>query len=222
MKTGKTLAELAAEVTRQHEIKKDYIADTRSMAMDTEGKIHIDGDKPLEFGVNQIAHRQIGEHLKIPAPYYDRMLAEAPELLATNVNKWFQKYPSVRMARTLEDHMRAFMSNSYRPLDNYDLCEAALPVFSKLKVKVVSSEITERKLYIKVVDERISRDLKDGVVLGKGHDRFDTVCPALVLSNSEVGFGSLSVETSVWTGGCSNLMVIRERSHRKTHLGAKL
>lgn len=221
MKTGRTLNELAQEITRQQESKRDYLADTRAMGMDENAALYIDGDNPLQFPVTPITHRQIGTHTGIPATYYDRMLETAPELLATNVNKWFQKYPATRMVRTLDDKARAFMSNSYRPLDNADLLEAALPQLMKLGVDIVSCQITETKLYVKVVDSRIKLDLPTGVELGKGHNRFDTVSPAMVLSNSEVGMGALSVETSIWTGGCSNMMVISERSHRKAHLGGK-
>lgn len=58
-------------------------------------------------------------------------------------------------------------------------------------------------------------------MLGRDHRHFDAVSPALVLSNSEVGLGSLAVQTSVWTGGCTNLMVINERSTRKYHVGQR-
>lgn len=223
MKIGRTLTELAAEIERQKESKRDFIADTRALAMDDNAVLHMQGRGDHSHGlpITPIAHRQIGTHTNIPAPYYDRMLKEAPELLATNVNKWFQKYPARRMVRELDEKMRAFMSNSYRPLDHADLLEAALPRLIQMGVQIVSCQVTETKLYVKVVDERIKADLPTGVELGKGHNRFDTVCPALVLSNSEVGMGALSVETSIWTGGCSNLMVISERSHRKAHLGAK-
>jgi hypothetical protein len=42
--------------------------------------------EPLD--IREIAHRQIGTHLKIPAAYYDRMLDVNPALLAQNVNSW--------------------------------------------------------------------------------------------------------------------------------------
>ena len=48
------------------------------------------------FGINNIAHGQIAEQAKIPKSYYDRMRAEAPHLLANNVNEWFTKYPTLK------------------------------------------------------------------------------------------------------------------------------
>ncbi len=96
------------------------------------------------------------------------------------------------------------------------------PRIADLGVDILSCEVTDHRLYLKVVDSRIKRDLPTGASLGEGHQRFDTVSPALVISNSEVGSGALSVLTSVWTGGCTNLMVISERSTRKYHVGARV
>jgi hypothetical protein len=222
MKTGRELPELLKEVLRQQETKRDFVADTRKieMTMRTDKVALAFGDQVT--GIKETAHRQIGEHASIPKPYYDKMLAEAPDLLATNVNRWFAKYPAPRMIRTLDGSARAFLSDRYRPLDNSDLLEAALPPLLDMGVEVMSCEVTDRRLYLKVVDKRILRDLPTGwSPTNKGHQRFDTLSPALTLSNSEVGDGALACQTSVFTGGCSNMMVIRERSARKYHVGGK-
>lgn len=74
MKEGLTLEEMAAEITRQSRMKEDYLVDTRSLQMepyDSQVYLHMfDGNtEPVEpMQVNTIAHRQIGTHLKIPAP----------------------------------------------------------------------------------------------------------------------------------------------------------
>lgn len=226
MKSGRTLEDLLNEVTRQRVTRKDYLADTAHLrVLPDEGgarMVMADGQTgTVNLGINNVAHAQIADYARIPKGYYDRCREEAPELLANNVNTWFAKYPSPRLVRTLDGGARAFLSNSYRPLDNMELCEAAVPALMNLGVQVVSCDITEQRLYLKVVDKRIERDLPTGAELGKDHRRFDTVSPALVISNSEVGCGALAVSTSVWTGGCTNLMVISERSQRKYHLGAR-
>ena len=229
MKLGQSLQELAAEIERQAQVKRDYVTSTANMRLTVspEGGISAGptvrlelGDE-LELGLKPLAHAQIAEYTKVPKGYYDRMLAEAPALLTRNVNEWFWLTPTKRMTRTLDGSTRAFLSDAYRPLDNYDLLEAALPRLVDLGVEVVSSAVTETRLYLKVVDKRIKRDLPTGAELGQGHHRVDTVSPALVLSNSEVGVGALSVQTSVWTSLCTNLVVINERSTRKYHVGAR-
>ena len=118
MKSGISLVEMAQEIQRQNDLKADYMLDTRSLRLEPfGGGLYLNaydqsGDyavEPLE--VNAIAHRQIGTHLKIPAAYYDKMLEEYPELLAQNVNAWFQREPAVRMVRTIDGTARAFLSN---------------------------------------------------------------------------------------------------------------
>ena len=173
--------------------------------------------------LNDLAHRQVGDHVKVPAVYYDRMRTAAPALLAQNVNHWVNAEPCHRMVRTLDGRARAFLSDRYRPLENADLAEAVLPVIMDLQLDVISCEITERRLYLKVVDPRINRDIPTGKNrMGDGsHVIFDTVSPALVVSNSEVGSGALSVETAVWTRACTNLAIFKQRSLRKYHVGGR-
>jgi len=222
MKTGRQLPELLQEVLRQQETKRDFLAPTVATAMTNDLDL-VFGDQRV--GINDMAHEQLGAHARIPAQYYDRMRREDPKLLANNVNAWFARFPvdQVRQIRTLDGKARAYLSDRYRALDNSDLLEACLPPLLDRGVEVMSCEVTERKLYIKVVDQRIKRDLPTGwSPTARGHQRFDTISPAVVISNSEVGWGSLAVQGSVWTGGCTNLMVIKERSVRKYHVGAKL
>jgi hypothetical protein len=225
MKIGRTLTDLAKEIERQRDLKHDYLADTRNIVMEQDGRHLTVRGLPVDLQTTGVIHGQLSEYTKVPKAYYDRMAAEAPDLLASNINTWLHKKADTRMIRTFNDGTagtaRAFLSNAFRALDNDQLMEAALPPLLRLGVEVLSCEVTETKLYLKVVDSRIKRDLPTGVSLGEGHHRFDTVSPALVLSNSEVGYGALAVHTSIYTGGCTNLLVISERSKRTMHLGGR-
>lgn len=234
MKTGKSLVELAQEIERQQNTKRDFVADTRKINFAPLGKADADArghnvvahlmDTDLGgVGLNSVAHRQVSEHTGIPAKYYDRMLADHPTLLATNVNTWMHDEPAPRMVRTLDGVMRAFLSDRYRPLENYDLAQAVIPVLLAAKIEVLSCEVTERRLYIKGVDARINRDVPSGKNrMGDGsHVIFDTCSPAIVISNSEVGMGALSVETAIWTKACTNLAIFGQKSLRKYHVGGR-
>ncbi len=223
MKVGKTLNDLAAEITRRQASKRDFIVPTPQAVITLDkAESHV-----LSFGdnnitINDLAHQQIASHAEIPKPYYDRMRKEAPELLANNVNTWFNKYPSNRMVRTLDGKARAFLSDKYRPLENEDLAEAVLPVLLDLDVTIMSCEITERRLYIKAIHNSIAKDIPTGKMMGDGtHTIFDTCCPAITIGNSEVGQGSLSVMTSIFTRGCTNLATFGDKSIRKSHVGGK-
>lgn len=220
MKNGLSLVQLAETVTAQQERKKDYVASTRHMNMNAEGKLRIGDD--IEVQVNRHAHTQIAQHLGIPQKYYDLMKSEAPDLLATNVNTWFAKNDATRMVRTLDGNCRAVLSNGYRAMENFDLCEAAIPVLHDAGVAIMSCSITETRLYIKAVDKSVCEKLPAGAKFGDGsHHIIRALSPAITISNSEVGCGALSVLTGVYDGFCTNLATFGERSLRKYHVGSK-
>ena len=52
------------------------------------------------------------------------MPEEKPDLLAANVNAWFRHSPSKRLLRTMDGTARAFLSNRYRCIDNYEIAQA--------------------------------------------------------------------------------------------------
>lgn len=226
MKTGiKTLMELAAEIDRRAKAKQDIVTSSKNIeAVVVDSKPHIavkgiDGAMPI----NSVAHRQLQSHLSIPAPYYDRMLAEQPSLLVDNVNTWLRAKPEQRLVRCLFGDVRAYLSDRYRPLENEDLAEAALPVLLDLDLELLSSQITDTRFYLKCVDKKVSRELaKVGAYFGDhGHTIVRCCFPAITISNSEVGQGALSVLTSIFDRACSNLATFEERSTRKYHVGGK-
>lgn len=237
LKTGKSLQELAAEVERQAQAKHDYLVGTKDLKMmawskgpqlEEQVKLEMGGKSGELLTVGRTAHDQIANETQIPIAYYQRMLAEKPDLLAHNVNEWFQAKPKVRMLRTLDGRARALLSDRYRPLDNHDLLEAALPAMSSAKLKIVSCEVTESRLYVKAVDEAIQRHIPNGFRMGDGsHQGFKVpsgeVIPAVQFSNSEIGLGALNIVGGYLDSGCTNLMwSFRERGLKKTHLGARL
>ena len=224
MKSGMSLQELAGEVVRQRDAKQDFVGPTSMMTMVAgEGELGLALDGHGDYGVMRHAHRQIGTHTKIPARYYDRMLEGAPDLLADNVNYWLHAAPEKRLMRTLDGALRAFLSDRYRPLDNMNLLEAILPSLEKAGAHVQSAQVTDTKLYVKaVVADRVERiPPPDG---GKdwGNRNVVEIQPGIVISNSEVGMGAVSVQPAVHTLACLNMAVWAQDALRKHHLGARL
>lgn len=223
MYAGLTLEQLAKTITDQQDAKADYVANTKA------ARVEVDGDKPVmvlgnkQFDINRHTHGQIAQFIpKMRRDYYDEMASNLPELLATNVNAWFDKLATPRMFRTMGGNNRAFLSDRYRSLDNLDLAEAALPVLADLGVEIIAADITETRMYIKAVDKRIQRDIPQGHKMGDGtHTIFRTNSPGIVISNSEVGSGSLSVETSIWDHVCTNLAIFGQRAMKKYHTGSR-
>jgi hypothetical protein len=177
------------------------------------------GDEHAPKAMNGTAHSQLAEYVGIPKPYYDRC---PPALLAPQVNHWLrEKNGDRRMIRTLDGGVRALLSDRYRTLENEDLAEAILPVLFDMNLLVTSAEITERRLYIKAIDKRIERDIPTGKHMGdSSHTFFDTVSPAIIVSNSEIGYGRLSIETGVYTRVCTNLAMIGT-NFKKQHVGGR-
>lgn len=227
MPSGKTLQQLAVEIERRAAAKKDLVAPTGKLELVSadDGSVSLNVGSDQKFSVNGVAHDQIGTFTGIPAKYYDRMRAQNPALLAQNVNAWLHASEEKRMVRTLDGTVRAFLSDRYRPLENEDLAAAVLPVIQSLDLEVVSSEITERRFYLKVVDKSVVRELaKTGNAFGDGQHKIIKMrhaSPAITISNSEVGLGALSVLGGLYDGFCSNLATFGERSVRKYHVGAR-
>lgn len=213
MKPGRSLTALAEELERQKETKKDYVADTTLVSMQPSWEKPRTPQMVIRnvgtFGIKDTAHEQLASKLRIPKAYYDRMREQAPELLAQNVNQWLHEEPEKRMLRTLDGDIRAFLSNRYRPLDHYDLMEAVLPQIAQSECNVESCELTERRLYVKAISEKISGEVAVG----------DVVQAGIVVSNSEVGLGSVKVEPLLFRLQCLNGMIIADSSLKKYHLG---
>lgn len=219
MKTGRSLQELAIELDRQQAAKKDFIVDQGTLSVTAaDGEINLNVGSSAggvlnltQYSVNEIAHRQIGQHLKIPASYYDRMRSEYPELLTQNINGWFSRTPATkRMLRTLDGTARAFLSDRYRRIDNFEVATTVLPIIGGMEgASIESCELTDSRMYIKVVNPRVTAEIKKGDVVQSG----------IIITNSEVGMGSVSVSPLIFRLVCSNGMIARDAAVRKYHVG---
>ena len=209
MKEGKTLTEIAAELHRQKSNMRDFIAPTQQLTLE-HPELRV-SDKGY-FPVTDHAHSQIAGHLKIPKGYYDR-LRSTPELLNRNVNHWLsQREGEKRLVRTLDGNARALLSERYRPFDNYQVALNSLEALKAADCRVASCEVTSRRFYLKAVSNRIETEVKKG----------DVVQAGVVISNSEVGSGSLRVEPLIYSLICDNGMISADSSYRRPHIGSAL
>jgi hypothetical protein len=217
MKTGRTLVSLAQELTRQLATKKDMIVPTALLSHATNaGATELTVEQPdglSRFGVTPLARHQLAEKLGIPYAYFERMREQQPQLLDSNVNTWLQSVPERRMLRTLDGNVRAVLSDRYRRLDNFDLAESVLPILQQLPEVIFESvELTETKMYLKCITPRLTFEVAPG----------DVVQAGVVISNSEVGQGTLSVQPLLFRLLCRNGLIAADRSLRKTHVGRSL
>jgi hypothetical protein len=216
MKNGITLVDLAQRITATHQAARDFVVPAAKLAMsaDAGGGVSLNLSTATEghsLSLAPIAHEQIATHLDIPRAYYDRCRASDPGLLATNVNAWLARSSDKRTVRTVGTTARAFLSDRYRALDNFDLAQCVLPILADGGLRVESCELTERRFYLKAVNPKVQGDVGVGDIVQAG------VC----ISNSEVGHGSLSISPLVYKLSCKNGMIVADQSLRKYHTGDK-
>ena len=218
MKQGRALPEVLTELKRQNEAKKDFISPAQAFHLEPDGRTfnltHLASGQQEVFGTTDLFHRQVGSTLNIPAKYYDAMRTQKPELLAANVNAWFGDRDQSYMIRSMDYGngrvARALLSDRYRRIDNLEVATAVLPLFAGQEgMEVISSAVTEQKLFIKILNRRLEAEVVPG----------DYVQAGVVISNSEVGLGAVSVQPLVYRLVCTNGMVVNDFGERKAHVG---
>ena len=223
MKQGRSITDLAAEIQRQAATKVDMVAPTGAINLFVpEGTKDVrmsfrNGDPvPGGYEIAPLAHRQMGERLGIPAKYYEKMLSSAPDLLVSNVRRWFDDEPEKRLVRVLDGRVRAFLSDRYQRIDNIHVAETALPALMGVPgVEIVSCEVTPHKLYIKAVTHAVRAEVRSKRV-------GDIVEAGVIISNSEVGLGAVNVNPFFNFLACLNGMIRAKAGMRSAHVGTKL
>jgi hypothetical protein len=221
MKTGMSLVELARAIESNAAGKKDFIAVANRATMQVvDGKPLLEIEDHGAFPLQALPLRQIATYADVPAKYFDRMLAEAPDLAAINVNAWFRKKPDTekRMVRTMHGSSRAFLSNGYQRIENDRIANVTLPVLAEFPgIQVKSTNITESRMYIQAVVPSLEAEVrsKDGRRVG------DLMQAGVVIQNSEVGLGAVDVLELDWRLRCLNGMV-GESLYRRAHVGRKV
>lgn len=223
MKAGLSLTQLAQELERQNEAKRDFLVDTREVTLlvpedpQERPELHLPNDTG-EFALGGLVpRRQLGDHLHMPARYWDFLEGEHRSLLGTTVNTLLRERPSRQMVRCMdfggEDRTaRAFLSSRYLRRDNHEVAQAALKALGEIPdVQVPTSQITDKHMFITAIAPRIQGEVKKG----------DVVQAGVRIRNSEVGWGALVVEPIIYRLWCSNGCGTWVKT-RVFHLGATL
>jgi hypothetical protein len=219
MKTGKSIQELAQTVQDIKNNMHDYIVPLGSLTMEVadmtqQAMLAMQNGDKYQYSPSTWAHQQLATLTTIPQNYYKRIQEENPALFCDMVNHGFNqlsddKNKHRRMLRTVGGNLRAMVSPRYRRLDNHDFIENLYPKFMEHDLEVVSCELTDRRLYLKAVSPRLKDEVKVGDVVQYG----------LVISNSDVGCGSVRVEPLTLRLRCTNGM-ISNSALKKFHIGA--
>lgn len=234
MKTGRSIDVLAAKILEESKAKKDYVAPTNCLQMVTMPSENAlipsvalqftIGGQTRQYAPTSLCLGQIADRVGIPSKYADRMRTKAPELLCSNINHWFSAQPEKRMLRTLSNGhniARAFLSERYRPLDNFDLFSAIVPKLNEAGCIIRSAEITETRFYIQASTPRIQRPISQMITLAGGQQQIARIVEAgVIIGNSEVGCGAIFVDPMIFDNWCTNGAVM-QRTLRRHHVGRR-
>jgi len=227
MKQGKSLVEMAQELQRIQQNAKDFVVPTEKLSAKVidpspgfeKGEIALSftNGKTHDFSLTKWSASQLAGYAEIPKPYFDRIRVENPLLCIDSINHGLDRQiesakkqgkPEHRMVRTLDGRVRGLLSSKYRILDAHDMFEAVAPTMLDSGMQVVSSEITESRLFIKALAPKIQGEVKKGDVVQFG----------LTISTSDVGAGSVRVEPLMFRLVCANGLIMNT-AIRKFHVG---
>lgn len=210
MKQGRTLLSLKQEVRMRDALKCDFLMPANKTFIVNGNEFGIEGNY-TNYEMTDLFHQQISESVGIPKKYYE-LLREQPtdsHMLDMNVNYFLGKSDKVHTIRTLEGKARAFLSDRYMRMDNWAVLQAILPILENISdLDIISCEITDCNMYLKAVCKGVKADIRVG----------DTVEAGIMVSNSEVGLGALTIAPLVYRLVCSNGMIVNSLRERKYHI----
>lgn len=159
---------------------------------------------PSSYALSDLAIAQMCQRLEIPVAYYRRLSAEMKAVVA---NYDIQQLNGKSfLLRGKGEWIRAFLSADYVVYNNLQIAETVQGLLAKTGVTVKSLVLEETNMFLKIISEEIW-DVESGLKAG------------IMVGNSEVGMGSVSVEPFVFRKPCTNdLIISQEKSFRHAHI----
>lgn len=184
--------------------KWDHKTIGKQLWVSPEGRLEVLNGDSRFYSLSDLATTQMCQKLGIPVDYYRRLPDQMKAIIA-NFDLERMKEASY-LLRGKGEWVRAFLSAEYVAYNNAQIAETVQGLLGQAAVTVKSFVLEETHLYMKLVSEDIAiqeSGLKAGIMIG----------------NSEVGQGSVSVEPFVFRKACTNdLVVSQEKSFRHPHI----
>lgn len=258
-----SLLDVVNELKRQTESRKDFVVDSRDLKVVPDldaapGTLRLVAatDSVRDF-LPREGHRLLPQALVqfagkagpgLGARELKKLAAANPNRTAEFLTGLAHDDPHRRLVRCLDDHVRAFLSDRYRVIDNLDLATWALQGLKDVGGQVLEASVTDRHLRIKMVStevwdrverERTGGDSRQWYAGGLGNQQFlsrvsarsveqlplqggqDTVWPIVNVTNSETGHGGYGASVGILQGICFNLATVEDRLVN-VHLGSRL
>jgi hypothetical protein len=212
MVPGTPIPDFMRGIIRDAQDKRDYVVPAQYVTViDPDLNVSWDGGH-TQAKFNKHAEGQLMTYLGIPQRFVERLREDAPDLIQINANRLLEnKGADGRMIRELRGTVRAWLSSQYRRLDNEDVAERVMPMLEDNHYILRSASVTDTHLYLHAVSPHAEGEVRVG----------DPVRFGWIISNSEVGSGSLSIQLFVERLRCLNGMVLPEFSKRRAHIGGR-
>jgi len=218
-----------------------YAQDGLIVVRGADGEITDSGVTPVDVRLlpTLVADDGLSTRLDIPKGYLARCRARNTELYDQNVNGWLahpdfasKKY-LVRAFRPGDDGVgvaRAFLSDSYKPIDDLDVLMTVLEGVAEagVKIDIAGCDLTDRNMYVRIVCEQVAINAFDLVknyrspFSGQTGADLPMAFAGFEIRNSEVGHGKFSIAPRIVLQVCSNGMTRRVDAFEAQHLGQKL
>ena len=234
-KTAENLQNLVNTLEKCNSLKTDYVVPAQKLiwTSDNEFIVNTDAAQRLFYKPTELFESQIAEKLGIPMAYFKKMKDKVPALLQENVNQWLSFNKSkkylVRGFNNYETNIntgRAFLSDGYNIIDDYDVLFAALDAIKQtgVKVEITKAEVSDTRLYLHVTcpdvelqaEEFLKGYLKENEAAGNG------IISGFIITNSEVGKGAFEIRPRAVICKCNNGLIVKDERFRRVHLGSKL
>jgi hypothetical protein len=153
---------------------------------------------------SDLAMSQFCQKLDIPVRYF-RRLPDEMKITVANYDLERLKGTSF-LVRSKGDWIRAFLSAEYVAYNNSEIADTVQGLLGNGALTMKSFVLEETHMFLKIISEEIW-DVESGLKAG------------IMIGNSEVGMGSVSVEPFVFRKPCTNdLIVSQEKSFRHAHI----
>src|SRR5262245_37275954 len=154
------------------------------------------------YSLSEVATSQMCQKLEIPVKYFRRLPDEMKATVANfdigrlNGNSYF--------LRGKGDWIRAFLSAEYVAYNNSEIAQTAESLLRNGALDVKSFVLEETHMFLKIISEDIV-DCETGLKAG------------IIIGNSEVGMGSVSVEPFVFRKPCTNDLIVSQETSFPSH-----
>lgn len=233
MKTAMTVPQLAEAVIDLASRKADLLIPPTDMCFRLDGdQLTLTSPDLSRATLTARAYSQTCEHFGVPKRYADMLRARDDEdvrdLLPHSLDTLSAADPGRRLVRTLNDPdrapgdratVRAVLSDRDRRIDNEEVLERILPRIPD-DMGVVSANVSDDYLHVKFVRGITDDGTATGTPLDRD-SRLGGLYVGVVIRNSEVGAGALTIRPMLYRLVCLNGMT-STLSQRFVHLGAQL